>query len=140
MPEPFSIAFRNMAPPFGADDLARDSAIALERSLGRTIACSVTVEKRHRQHSRGNLFRIEIELMVSGQRFVIHRDPPDGDTHELLHTAIAEAFSSTQRRLLERELVKSYEAKSAPMAGRQAHSALSPTERRRSRSNAAAAV
>jgi hypothetical protein len=99
MLEPFRIAFHNMAPPFGADDLVRDSALELERLLGRSIACKVTVEKRHRGQSRGNLFHIAIELMVSDRRFVVHRDPPEDHTHESLQTAIAEAFHATQRQL-----------------------------------------
>jgi hypothetical protein len=88
-----------MTPPFGADDLARDNAIELERQLGRTIACKVTVEKHHRRLSRGNLFRIVIEIMMSGQRFVVHRDPPEVQTHEGLHTAIADAFRAARRAL-----------------------------------------
>jgi hypothetical protein len=99
MLEPFRIAFHNMAPPFGADDLVRDNALELERLLGRTIACKVTVEKRHRQNSRGNLFHIVIELLVSNRSFVVHRNPPDGHTHEGLHIAIADAFHATRRQL-----------------------------------------
>lgn len=99
MLETFRIAFHNMAPPFGADDLARDNALELERLLGRSIACNVTVEKRHRHNSRGNLFHIAIELLVSNRSFVFHRDPPEGHTHEGLHTAIADAFYVTRRLL-----------------------------------------
>ena len=99
MREPFRIAFRNMAPPFGADDLARDNAIELDRLLGRNIACNVTIEKHHRPYSHGNLFWVEIELMVSEQRLVVHRDPPEGHTHEGLHTAIADAFGAARRQL-----------------------------------------
>jgi hypothetical protein len=99
MLEPFRIAFHNMAPPFGTDDLVRDSALELERLLGRSIACKVTVEKRHRRQSRGNLFHIAIELMVSNRRVVVHRDPPDDHTHEGLQTAIADAFHVTRRQL-----------------------------------------
>ncbi len=102
MREPFCIAYNNMAPPFGADDLARDNVIALEHLLGCKIACRITIEKRHRRHSRGNLFCVTIELVVSEQRFVVRRDPPDGHMHEGLHTAIADAFNATRRQLQER--------------------------------------
>jgi hypothetical protein len=104
MRERFCIAFHNMTPPFGADDLARDNAIELERLLGCTFACTVTVEKHHRRLSRGNLFRISIGIMMSGQRFVVHRNPPEGQTHEGLHTAIADAFRAAWRALHARGL------------------------------------
>ena len=71
MLESFRIAFHNMAPPFGADELVRDNALELERLLGRSIACNVTVEKRHRHNSRGNLFHIAIELLVSNRSFAL---------------------------------------------------------------------
>ena len=99
MLETFRIAFHNMTPPFGADDLVRDNALELERLLGHSIACKVTVEKRHRRNSRGNLFHIAIELLVSNRSFVVHRNPPDGHTHEGLHTAIADAFHVIRRQL-----------------------------------------
>jgi hypothetical protein len=99
MLETFRIAFHNMAPPFGADDPVRDNALELERLLGRSFACKVTVEKRHRRHSRGNLFHIAIELLVSNRCIVVQRDPPEGHMHEGLHTAIADAFHVTRRQL-----------------------------------------
>jgi len=99
MREPFRIAFHNMAPPFGADDLARDNVIELERLLGHTVACEVTIEKRHRRLSHGNLFQVDIELMVLGQRILVRRDPPDDRTHEGLHIAIADAFRAARRQL-----------------------------------------
>jgi hypothetical protein len=103
MPEPFCIAFHNMAPPFGAEDLARDNALELERLLGRDIPCKVTIEKNHRRLSHGNLFRIAIELVVSGQPFVVRREPPEGQMHEGLHAAIADAFRAARHQLHEWE-------------------------------------
>jgi hypothetical protein len=104
MREPFRITFHNMASPFGADDLARDSVIDLERMLGRAIMCKMTIEKRHPRRSHGNLFTVDIELTVSGWRFAVRRDPPDGHAHENLDIAIADAFRLTRHQLQKRGL------------------------------------
>jgi hypothetical protein len=130
MREPFRIAFRNMAPPFGADDLARDNALELERLTGRNIACRVTIEKRHRRHSRGNLFSVAIELRVSDQLLVVHRDPPEDHTHEGLDGAIADAFGAIRRQLRERGLARGHEMKanSHRVAGEQGYSPASLAE------------
>lgn len=99
MPEQFRVVFHNMAAPFGADDLVRDNVIKLERLLGENITCSVVIERRHRRYNRGNLYCIDVELMVSDSHFAVHRDPPERDSHEGLHIAIADAFDSVRRQL-----------------------------------------
>jgi ribosome-associated translation inhibitor RaiA len=109
----FGICFRNMAPPFGAEDLARDKATELEQLFGPNIACNLTIEKLHRLNSRGNLFCVEIELIMSGQRFVVHRDPPDDQRHEGLHTAITDAFGEIRRQLRKRGVGSPHETKSS---------------------------
>ena len=140
MRDPFCIAFHNMAPPFGADDLVRDNAIGLERLLGGAIPCKVTIEKSHRRGSRGNLFRIAIELTVLDQRIVVHRDPPDGGTHEGLQTAITDAFNVAQQRLEERGLGRIREIKVSSVAGNQGHSSVSVTEQVGAEPGGAAAI
>ena len=101
MPDEFRVVFHSMAAPFGADDLVRDNAIELERLLGQNIACSVVIERRHQRYNRGNLYCVDIELMVSDRHFAVHRDPPERDSHEGLQIAIADAFDAVWRRLQE---------------------------------------
>jgi hypothetical protein len=102
MPEQFRVVFHNMAAPFGADNLVRDNVIELERLLGENITCSVVIERHHRRYNRGNLYCIDVELMVSDSHVAVHRDPPERDSHEGLHIAIADAFGAALRRLQER--------------------------------------
>jgi sigma 54 modulation/S30EA-like ribosomal protein len=99
MQDPLRIAFRNMAAPFGADDLVRDGAAELARFVGPMVACNVVIEKRHRPLQRGNLFDVHIELILSDHRVVAHRRAPDDHAHEGLDVAIADAFGAAQRQL-----------------------------------------
>jgi hypothetical protein len=140
MRERFCIAFHNMTPPFGAHELARDNAIALERLSGHAVPCKVTIEKTHRRGSRGNLFQIAIELMVLEQRIVVYRDPPEGGTHEGLHTAIADAFATARRQLEARGPGRVRDAPVRPAVGHRGHPPAASMEHGGSRPNAAAAI
>jgi ribosomal subunit interface protein len=99
MQRPLEIRFRQMDPSPAIEARIREKAQALERFSGRITGCRVMVEKEHRHHQRGNLFRVRVEIDAPGKELAVTRTGPKDHAHEDVYVAIRDAFDAAVRRL-----------------------------------------
>jgi len=96
---PLQITWRNLdkSPAVEADIRAR--AEKLNEFHDGIVSCRVVVEASHRNHHKGNLFRVRIDVKVPEHELVITRDPADEHAHEDLYVTVRDAFDAMSRQL-----------------------------------------
>ena len=107
MESPAEISFRNMDRSDAVEARIREKVAKLEQFFDRMTSCRVIVEARHRQHHKGNLYHVRIDVGVPGNTVIIDRDPAKNHAHEDVYIAIRDAFAvairdafkAAQRRL-----------------------------------------
>jgi cold shock CspA family protein len=77
----------------------REKAAVLEHFSDRITGCRVIVEKEHRHHHKGNLFRVRIEIDAPGKELAVTHTGPRDHAHEDVYVAIRDAFNAAVRRL-----------------------------------------
>lgn len=113
---PPQVSFRNVEPTEEVERAVREKIDKLEEFFDRITSCRVTVESPHRNHQRGNLYRVRIHLVVPRRELVVDRQPPEHHAAEDLRVAVREAFDSMRRQLEDyaRELRGDVKSHSAP--------------------------
>ena len=99
MQSPLNISFRNMDPSEAIETRVREKAEKLERLYDRIISCEVVVEAPHRNHQRGKLYDVRINLSVPGDDINVGRTGPQNHAHEDVYVAIRDAFAAAGRQL-----------------------------------------
>ena len=99
MQKPLEIHFHQMDSSPAIEARIREKAADLERFSDRITSCRVTVEKEHRQHHTGNLFRVRLDIGVPGREIPVTRTGPKDHAHEDVYVAIRDAFNAAVRRL-----------------------------------------
>ena len=99
MQRPLEIRFRQMDPSPAIEARIRAKAAALERFSERITGCRVLVEKEHRHHHKGNLFRVRVEIDAPGKELAVTHSGPMDHAHEDVKVAIRDAFDAAVRRL-----------------------------------------
>jgi len=99
MQRPLEIRFHQMESSPAIETRIRERAAALERFSDRITGCRVVVEKEHRHHRKGNLFRVRIEIDTPGKELAVTHAGPKDHAHEDVHVAIRDAFNAAVRRL-----------------------------------------
>ena len=99
MQAPLNISFRNMNPSEAIESRVREKAEKLERLYDRIISCEVVVEAPHRNHQKGKLYDVRINLSVPGDDINVGRTGPQNHAHEDVYVAIREAFAAAGRQL-----------------------------------------
>jgi ribosomal subunit interface protein len=99
MQRPLEIRFRQMEPSPAIEARIREKAAALERFSERITGCRVIVEKEHRHHRQGNLFRVRVEIDAPGGELAATHTGPKDHAHEDVQVAIRDAFNAAVRRL-----------------------------------------
>jgi ribosomal subunit interface protein len=117
---PLEITFRNMPPSPAIEATIREKAAKLEQFHDRITSARVVVETPHRQHRKGKLFHVRIDLRVPGQELVVSRDPASHHEFEDVYVAIRDAFDGAKRQLEDyvRETRHRAKAHDAPPEGR----------------------
>jgi ribosomal subunit interface protein len=117
---PLEVTFRNMPPSQAIEATIRDKAAKLEQFYDRITSARVVVEVPHRQHRKGRLFHVRIDLRVPGQEIVVSRDPSSHHESEDVYVAIRDAFDVAKRQLEDyaRETRHRPKAHVAPPEGR----------------------
>jgi ribosome-associated translation inhibitor RaiA len=104
MDVPLEIRFHNLEPSAALENAIRDRVAKLDRLFPRLTSCRVSVEAPHRQHRKGNLWEVHVELGVPGGTIAVSREPhhprekyasPD------VYKALRDAFDSAERQLLD---------------------------------------
>ncbi len=100
MEKPLQITFKGMAPSPAVEARVRKKIAELERFHDRIVGCRVTIEAPHRQHRKGKLYNVRVDVSVPGKDVLIGRTGPLDHAHEDVHVAIRDAFDAA-RRLIE---------------------------------------
>jgi ribosome-associated translation inhibitor RaiA len=99
-----NIVFHNMKPsPALAADI-RKRVAKLEKLYGRLTSCRVSVEALHRQHRKGNVHEVHIEIEAPRRRLVVSHEPHRFSERHRKPTArnsIHDAFKTAEERLKE---------------------------------------
>jgi len=101
MQVPLQITFRNMDPSLAVENAVRDKVHKLERFYDRIMGCRIVVEAPHRQHHKGNLFHVRVDLTVPDDELVVSREPANQHSHEDVYVALRDAFEALMRQLKE---------------------------------------
>ena len=99
MDVPLELSFRNMDPSDAVEARVRERVDKLETFFGRINACRVVVEAPHRQHRKGKIYHVRIEIGVPGRTLIVDRDPGQHHAHEDVYVAIRDAFDAARRQL-----------------------------------------
>ena len=100
---PLKIVFHNMEPSAALEaDIAKRVA-KLEKLYGRLISCRVSVELRHRQHRKGNVPEVHIDIAAPGGFIVVSQENHISERHRkpTARDAIHDAFKIAEKRLKE---------------------------------------
>ncbi|MDX1434610.1 MAG: HPF/RaiA family ribosome-associated protein, partial [Gammaproteobacteria bacterium] len=77
----------------------REHVAGLEKFCDHIIGCRVVIEQLHRQHHRGNLFNVRVELALPGQDVMAAHEHPYDHAHEDAYVAARDAFRAARRQL-----------------------------------------
>jgi ribosome-associated translation inhibitor RaiA len=97
--EPIQITYRNCQESDALRNSIREHAERLVRFCSDIIHCRVAVEKPHRKHQHGNLYRVRVELKVPRRVLVASRNPAQHLEHADPYVAIRDAFLAATRKL-----------------------------------------
>ncbi len=99
MEKPLEITFHQMEPSPAIEARVREKAALLERFADRITSCRVVIEKDHRHHQKGNLYRVRLDIGVPGRELAVSRKGPKNHAHEDVYVAIRDAFGAAVRQL-----------------------------------------
>jgi ribosomal subunit interface protein len=97
--QPLQVTFRNLPPSEALEAAIRERADRLSRFYPRIMSCRVAVEATSVRHTKGNVYRVRIDVTVPGAELVFGRDPSAPHAHEDAYVAIREAFDGIRRQL-----------------------------------------
>jgi ribosome-associated translation inhibitor RaiA len=91
-----STTFRDMTPSPALLATVERWAARLDHVADRILGCHVSIEKPHRHHLHGSPFAINVVLAVPGAQIAVSHDTDDD-----AYVAVANAFRTARRRLLD---------------------------------------
>ncbi|MBE9529089.1 MAG: ribosome-associated translation inhibitor RaiA [Proteobacteria bacterium] len=96
---PLQITFRNLESSEAVEAEVRKKAEKLDKRYDRIMTCHVVVEARHKQHHKGNLYHVRVDLTVPDRELAVSREPEEHHAHEDVYVAIRDAFNAVERQL-----------------------------------------
>jgi len=102
MDVPLEIAFHNLESSTAVETRIRERVAKLEKLFPRLVACRVVVEAPHRQHQKGNIYRVRIEMSVPGEDLVVSKEPNRAQERFAdpdVYTVLKDAFDTAERML-----------------------------------------
>ena len=109
---PLEITFRNLDHSDAVEAKVREKVEKLEQVFDRITSCRVRIEAINRQHTKGNLYQVHIEVGVPGKQVMVDRNPGKDHAHEDIYVALRDAFNAARRRLEDHSRRKSGQVKS----------------------------
>jgi ribosome-associated translation inhibitor RaiA len=101
---PLDIRFHDLDASPALEAAIRERVAKLDKLYPRLTSCRVSVEAPHRQHRKGNIWEIHIELGVPGGKLAISREPHhprDKYASPDIYTTLRDAFDAAERRVLD---------------------------------------
>ena len=109
---PLEITFRNLDHSDAVEAKVREKVEKLEQAYDRITSCRVRIEAMNRQHTKGNLYQVNIEIGVPGKQVTVGRNAGKNHAHEDVYVALRDAFNAARRRLADHSRRKSGRVKS----------------------------
>lgn len=75
----------------------------LEKVCQTITNIRVVLESPHKNHTKGNIYSIRIELHIPDADIVVSQDQHDKHAHEDVYVALRDAFSAAKRQLQQRK-------------------------------------
>jgi len=105
MMQPMRIVLRDVSP---YEDAIETEIIKwaekFDERYPRIISCRVAVEKPHKHHQSGNLYKATVVVNVPQKQIVVSREHPMHHSHEDIFVAVHHAFEEAGRQLDEDSL------------------------------------
>lgn len=101
---PLEISFNNMDASEAVETRIRERVAKLDKIYERLVSCRVAVEAPHRQHRKGNVYTVRVDLSVPGRELVVNRTSQHAQKHHRdpdLPVIINDAFNAAERQLKE---------------------------------------
>jgi len=99
---PLQLEIRDVERTAALEVLLREKVARLEKFCDHITRCRVAIERPHRHESRGNPYRVRIDLTVPPKhRIVVTKDPRDHAMHDDVTTVVSNAFHAAERQLKE---------------------------------------
>ena len=115
---PVTVTFRDMETSPSTEEFVRKWAARLERVDSQIVRVEVTIERPHRNHERGNLFRVRVLVAVPGNDIVVSHDPGENGAHADVRVAIRDSFRAARRQVEEHaRQLRSHSVALAPARG-----------------------
>lgn len=99
MDVPIELTFRHIGKSDALEAQVREHARKLERFYDHIISCRVVVEAPHKQHNKGNIYHVRVDVTVPEGELVASRDPAANHAHEDAYVAIRDAFNAMVKQL-----------------------------------------
>lgn len=96
---PLKIKYLNVPPSPAIDNKIHQFADKLEKRFDRILSCRVVIQTPHRRHHKGNLYQVNINVIVPEAKLVASRESSGDHSHEDLHVSVRDAFQAIQRQL-----------------------------------------
>ncbi len=103
MDVPLEIRFHNIDSSEAIEAAIRERAARLERLYDRLTSCRVAVEAPHRQHRKGNVYTVTINMGVPRGELMVNKEPhkpKERYANPDLYKAIRDAFDAAERQLV----------------------------------------
>jgi ribosomal protein S5 len=98
---PVTVTFRDIDISPSVEHFARTWAARLGRVDSQIVRCDVTIERPHKHHERGNLFRVRVVVAVPGNDIIVSHDPGENGAHDDVRVAVRDSFRAARRQLEE---------------------------------------
>lgn len=96
---PLEISFQDMGHSDTVETSVRERVAKLEQLSNEITSCHVFISAPHKNHQKGNLFEVRIEVRVPGTELAVSNNPGDIHAHEDAYVAIRDAFDAMQRQI-----------------------------------------
>ncbi len=94
--------FRNMEPSDAIKEKVAERMASLERLTERITHFRVIIEAPHRNHHKGKIYHVKINVGVPGGKdLIVSQEPEANHAHEDVYVAIRDAFDAARRQLRE---------------------------------------
>ena len=113
---PLQITFHSLQRSDAIAGHVRNRARKLEKFFDRIHFCRVAIEAPHHHRTKGNEYRVRVEVSVPGQQLVVTRGDGDHGAYGDVYAAIRDAFDAMRRQLEDYAALLRHNARTAQVA------------------------
>ena len=97
---PLELAFHNMEHSDAVERRVKEKTAALKKHFERITHCRVVIEAPHRNHAKGKIYHVKIDIGVPGRaNVIVNREKEVNHAHEDVYVALRDAFEAARRQL-----------------------------------------